>query len=77
MTNEKKAFIGTIVMMILIVASLLIRPIGTFLVRLVLGTFVLGVAIFILTIIYNAIYDMMLDMFNFVEEYRRGNKKHI
>ena len=74
MTNEKKAFIGTIIIMVLISLSFLIKPIGTFFVRVVLGTLVLSLAIFLLAIIYNAIYQGILDMLDWLDIWNQNKK---
>lgn len=74
MTNEKKAFIGTILTMILITLSFLIKPVGVFFVRLVIGTSILGVAILLLAILYNAIYQSILDMLDWFDVWNQNKK---
>ena len=71
MTNEKKAMIGSIVSIILIIISFLIRPIGEFFLKLVLGTFALVIAILLISITYNAIYQGILGLLEMIEEHKR------
>jgi len=71
MTNEKKAMIGSIVSIILIIISFSIRPIGEFFIKLVLGTFILAAAILLIGITYNAIYQGILDLLEMIDEHKR------
>lgn len=71
MTNEKKAAIGSIGCIIMIILSLLIRPIGEFVIKLVLGTFALSLAVLLIAITYNAIYELILELLEMAEEHRR------
>jgi len=74
MTNEKKAMIGSIVSIILIIISFLIRPIGEFFIKLVLGTFALGIAVLLISITYNAIYQGILGLLEMIEEHKRDKR---
>lgn len=74
MTKEKKAMIGSIASIMVIIISFLIRPIGEFFVKLVVGTFVLGVGVLLIAIVYNAIYCTILDILNWLDK-RKRNKE--
>lgn len=73
MTKEKKAMIGSIASIIVIIISFLIRPIGEFFIKLVLGTFILSVAILLIAMVYNAIYDITLNILDWLDN-RKQNK---
>ena len=72
-TNEKKAMIGSILSIMMIIISFLIRPIGEFVVKLVVGTFILTVGFILMAIVYNNIYYIILEILDWIEE-RKQNK---
>ena len=69
-TNEKKAMIGSILSIMMIIISFSIRPIGEFVVKLVVGTFILALGFILMAIVYNTIYDIILDILDWIEDRR-------
>jgi hypothetical protein len=68
MTNEKKATIGTIVIVVLIILSFLIRPIGEFFLKLVLGILISSIAVLLMTGVYYLIHGTILDILDWIDD---------
>lgn len=74
MTKERKAVIGTILTIAFIILCVGIREIGEFMAKLILGTFILLVGILVVSMIYNAIYDAMIHLIEWIDELKESRK---